>query len=178
DAVTIGVDLQVIDGQIIYAGRQNAEVAPVQNREIAQENVPAILEGDGFIADASLFGLGTWSVALAQAPAPDQSRAEDRYIFEILSPNQAVVPMIVAVILIALPPVIRLSRIISAGTDTSARRGRIGRYDFGAGIEQQADVALEMDGIRKVARSGKMHGTTARRRSRIDRLVYGGSVDG
>ena len=39
DAVAIGVDLEVVDGQIIHAGGQDAEVSAVENREIAQRHV-------------------------------------------------------------------------------------------------------------------------------------------
>ena len=44
-AVAVGVDLQVVDGQVVDARGQNAEVAAVQDRKIAQQHVVAVLAG-------------------------------------------------------------------------------------------------------------------------------------
>ena len=43
NAVAVGVDFQIVDGEVVHAGGQNAEVSALQNGEVAQDDVAAIL---------------------------------------------------------------------------------------------------------------------------------------
>ena len=56
-AVAVGIDREVVDGKIVDAGKQEAEVAAFEDGKIAQDDVAAVLEGDGFVADPGLLGL-------------------------------------------------------------------------------------------------------------------------
>ena len=57
DAVAVGVDFEVVDGDVVDAGEQQGEVAAFEDGEVAEEDVAAVFEGDGFVADAGLLGL-------------------------------------------------------------------------------------------------------------------------
>ena len=113
--VTIGIDGQVVDGEVIDASSENAKPPTLQNREIAESNVVAVLEGDGLVANPKF--VGVWErlfaiPATAQALAPDEPLAQNRQIMKSLAPDQAVVPVIMAIILIRLPGALRFRRII------------------------------------------------------------------
>src|SRR5215831_9579610 len=95
----------------------------VKNRKIAQQHVPAILQSDSLIADAGLLRHRTRPMAPAQA----------------LPPDQAVMPVIVAKILIVLPRLIRLGGIVSA---MLARCDGIGRQYRRAGSEMKRYMAF------------------------------------
>ena len=71
----------------------------MEDGEIPQQNVAAVLEGNGFVANPRLFRIA----ASGQSLAPDQPPAQDGYIFYSLAPDQAIVPMIVPEVLVRLP---------------------------------------------------------------------------
>ena len=56
DAVAVGVDLQVVDGEVVHAGGEDGEVSAVQDRDIAESHVAAVFQADGFVADAGCQG--------------------------------------------------------------------------------------------------------------------------
>ena len=124
-AVAVGVDAQVVDGKVIDAGGEYAEVAAVENGEIAQNHVVAVLQSDGLVAHSWVFGNRSRPVSLAESLAPDESGAEDGDVMNSLAPEQAVVPMGVAVVLVV-GPVVGLRQVIAAAL---SRRGGIGRHD-------------------------------------------------
>ena len=66
-AVAVGVDGEVVDGEVVDAGEEQAEVAALENREVAEEDVAAVLERDGFVAYAGLLGLEHGVVAARRA---------------------------------------------------------------------------------------------------------------
>ena len=41
----------MVDGEMIDAGRQDAEVPAVQNGKIPQDHAPAVFQRDGLVAD-------------------------------------------------------------------------------------------------------------------------------
>ena len=55
-AVAVGVDGDVIDGEVVYAGEQHAEVPGLEDLEVAEDHVVAVFERDGLVADARLLG--------------------------------------------------------------------------------------------------------------------------
>ena len=150
-AVAIGVDVEVVDGEVVDAGEQQAEVAALEDGEVAQQDVAAVLEGDGLVADAGLLGLVHRVVAAriemalglsgrsarhggrglavgggasgrlgkeaayfsgcstagpgaeAEAFSVDEAGAGDGDVVEVFTPDERVVPVVVAVVLIRLP---------------------------------------------------------------------------
>ena len=56
ETVAVGVDLEIVDGEIIDAGGEQPEMAAFQDGEVAQQDVAAILEGDGLVANSGLLG--------------------------------------------------------------------------------------------------------------------------
>src|SRR6185437_14954747 len=105
-AVTIGVDLEVVDGEVVDAGEEQAEVATLEDGEVAEDDVAAVLHGDGFVAYARLLcdvdgivAAGTAPGTEAEAFAVDGAGTGDRDIVNVLSPDQGVVPVIVAIVL-------------------------------------------------------------------------------
>ena len=65
DSIPVGIDLQVVDGHVVDSRSQNAEVTALQNGEIAQQDVVAILEGDSLISHA--WRLRPWLLRTAAA---------------------------------------------------------------------------------------------------------------
>ena len=51
-AVAVGVDVEIVDGEVVDAGREDAEPSSLKHREVAQEDVVAVLQRDRFVADA------------------------------------------------------------------------------------------------------------------------------
>ena len=80
----------------------------MQKGNVANRDVAAILQADGFVAHAR----AGFASAARQPLAPDQAGTQDRYIVQPFAPNQSVVPMAVAEVLILVPGV-RLGRVIT-----------------------------------------------------------------
>jgi hypothetical protein len=56
-AVAVGVDFEIVDCEVVNAGDQYREVPALENGEVAQNDVVAVLEADGLVADTGLLGL-------------------------------------------------------------------------------------------------------------------------
>ena len=67
-AVAVGIDLQVVDGEVVDAGGEDAEVAAFEDREVAKDDVAAVFQRDGLVADAGL--LGDWAGATSRGSRP------------------------------------------------------------------------------------------------------------
>src|SRR5207244_4330965 len=113
DAVAVGVDGDVVDGEVVDAGEEEAEVSAFEDREITEEDVAAVFERDGFVAYARLFGQKTWgasdgtaSGSATEALAPDEAGAGDGDVVDALAPDERVVPVVVAVVLVGRPRVV------------------------------------------------------------------------
>src|ERR1019366_6864161 len=102
-AVAVSIDLQIIDRQIVYSRRQNAEVAAVENRKIAQQHVVTVLQADGFVAHSRNVGIRALAGTAAQTFTPDTARSDDGDVFDLFAPEQAVAEMAVAEILVHVP---------------------------------------------------------------------------
>ena len=160
DAVPVGIDGQVVDGEVVHAGGEDAEVSAVHNRKIAQRHLTAELEGDRFVAAAAAF-------PARQSLTANQAAAQDRDVFESLAPDQAVVEMAVPEIL-KLVPLVGLRRVVS---------GWIRRcFQCGTGLELQGEIAAQANRTGQVGSRGEIHRPAARRRRGLDRLVDGGAV--
>ena len=96
---------EIVDGQVVHAGGQDAEVPAVEDGEIAQRHVAAKLERDGFVAASA-------ALPARQRLAADQRRPptiDD--VLQAFAPDQAVVEMAVAEVL-KLVPLVGLRRIV------------------------------------------------------------------
>ena len=185
-AVAVGVDLEVVDGEIVDAREQQAKVAALENREVAEDDVAAALEGDGLVADAGLLGaidrVGATSRASgpeAEALAPDKPRPGDREVADVLAPDQRVVPMVVAVVLVSVPGGLGLGGVVGSAHVAGGLAGkrRLRGDDSGTLREVEVNVALETDGERDIVASGEDNCASASGRDRLDGLVDGGRVD-
>src|SRR5205085_5547841 len=105
----------------------------------------------------------------AKPLAPDQAGTKDGKIVDILSPNETVTPVAVAVVLIVVP-LIRLGGVVLA--PSTCIRGENGR----SLIEIESNFALEMNGVTKVGACGKMDRAAARRSCRVDGLIDSWSI--
>src|SRR5437660_8687426 len=61
-------------------------------------------------------------MAATQPFSPDQPRTENRNIMNVFSPDQAVVPVVMPVVLIRLPRSLRLSRVVTSSRGSLNRR--------------------------------------------------------
>src|ERR1700730_6053322 len=111
-------------------------MAAVQNGEVARNDVAAVLERDSLIADARLLGdkrrtIGRVAEASGEAFAPDEARAGDAEVVNVLAPQQRIVPMVMAVVLIGVPCGVRFSRVVYTAVVAGflTGQGRIGGED-------------------------------------------------
>src|SRR6266567_1445928 len=114
----IGIDRQTIDHQVIHARRENAEPATLEDLEIAQLHVAAVLQADGLVAHApgaAFGGIASFGAVVARQPfSPDAARPIDRNVVEVLAPDQAVVPVIVTIVLVGFPRLNRFRFVVAA----------------------------------------------------------------
>src|SRR5205085_10135720 len=98
-----------------------------------------------------------------EAAAPDQARPGDGNILKSFTPDQRVVPVIVAVILIRLELAIGLGIVIApaAGAGRLARQGRVCCDKDGALGQVKMNAALETDGKAQKVSCGKKHRAAA-----------------
>ena len=167
EAVAIGVEEEVVDGEVVDAGGEEAEVAAFKDGEVAEQDVAAVFEGDGLVADAGLGRIGFAGVfdpvpAAGEAFAPDEAGAGDGDVVEAFAPEQGVVPVVMAVVLIGLPGALRFGEVVGAGGGDAFHGAGRGEQD-GTVIEMEADIALEMDGVGEVDAGGE-DGRCRRRR--------------
>src|SRR5580692_9540717 len=97
----------------------------------------AILQADGFVPYTRIHG----PLPAAQALAPDAAAPADSGILDAIAPDQAVVKMTVAEILVLVPGV-RFGGIVSA----RASFGRVGGDQGRAVVQIQPHVAFQSDG--------------------------------
>src|SRR5262249_31599078 len=163
DAVTIGIDFDVIDCEIVDAGGQDGEVTSMQNRNIADQDIGGELETDRFGSAAIRYG-----VRAHKSLAPDQAGTNDRNVNESFAPDQAVVKMAVSEILIFVPWV-RFRRIVR-----SVIGRRIGGNDSCSLIEIERDVAFQTDRKTQIRSGRKTDGSATGSCTLIHGLVNRG----
>ena len=162
-AVRGGGDGQVVDRDLVAAVEQDAEVAAALDGDAGERQAVDDGEGDGLVGLA-----GADAAGLQVARAVNGARAGERDVGEVLSPDQRVVEVAVAEVLV-LREGVRLGRVEAAG----------GGADGGAGIELDVDVALEVDRDRLVGAGRELDDPAAGRRARGgDGLVDRRGVDG
>ncbi len=66
-AVAVGVDFEVVDGEVVDAGEEEAEVAAFEDGEVAEDDVAAVFERDGFVGYAGLLCFVDWVSAAGGA---------------------------------------------------------------------------------------------------------------
>src|SRR5580658_10397619 len=108
----------------------------------------AIFQGDRFVSIAWSLGLWLLRTAAAEAFTPDQAGPKNSDVVDPFTPNQAIVPMIVAIVLIVLPGLIRFSRIVVRTAGCQNCRSH---------VKVEHDIALEMDGVGSIDACGKSH---------------------
>ncbi len=109
EAVALGVDEEVVEGEGVDAGGEDGEVAAVEDGEVAEQDVEAVLEADGLVAYAGL--LGDEGVvaeverggAVGEAFAVDEAGAGDGEVVDAFAVEEGVGPVVVAVVLVGLP---------------------------------------------------------------------------
>ncbi len=103
----------------------------------------------------------------AQALSPDEAGTEDAEVVDVLSPNEAVMPVIVAVVLERLPLALRFGCIVAAGGEAvvGSRRGENGC----SLLKKKRDIALEVNGVTGVNACREDNRASAR---------VGGCIDG
>src|SRR3569833_271742 len=111
----------------------------------------------------------------AEAFAPDQPAAEYRDVVETLTPDEAVAPVVVSVVLVRLPGALWLSSVVTSGAHPLERDG--GRQDGVTGIQMQRHATLQAYRVGGVGSRRKVHHSTATGRALLDRPVDGVAVD-
>ena len=102
-----------------------------QDGKVLQHDVVAIFQRDGLVASAGCFREIVIRVAgapvLLQPFAPEETRSANAEIVDVFSPDQAVVPMRMPVVLVCMPGLIGFGCIVAAGTSIGrCRRGQNG----------------------------------------------------
>ena len=158
----------MVDHQVVHAREQQGEVAAVEQADPLDGHVLALLEGDGLV------GLGDGTLAAQAAGegvrAVDQALAFELEVLQADAPDQGILPVAVAEILVHVPLV--------GLCDVIALLGRgLGRLDDGALVQAKGDVVLEADGIAAVDAGGEIDHPAALGGSGVDGGVDGGRVD-
>ena len=140
----------------------------LEHANVLYLHVPAVLQRD------RLVGLGERTLA-GHAPgqhsgAVDQTASLYRDVLEFHAPDQGVLPVAVAEILICVP-LVRLGKVIAL-----LRGGGCG-LDHGPVGQSQGDVVLEAYGIAAVDPVGKIHDSSSVGEGRVDGLVDCRGVD-
>ena len=107
-----------------------------QDRNVAHDHVAAAFESDRLVGDARCIGRRQarfGRLASTQAPTADETRSDDRNVVDVLAPDQAVVPMVMAEVLVAFEWCIRFG-----GVKATARS----RQDDSAELKMQCDMTL------------------------------------
>ena len=126
------------------------------------------LEADRLVADTG----GRGVLAPAQRPAPDAPIALNGDVANPFAPDEAVVVVAVAEILVHVP-LVGLGHVEPA----AALCGRVGRNDGRPGIQVQRDIVLEADGIAQVIAGREHDCSAARGAGRFNGLVDGWRVE-
>ena len=181
DAVAIGIDAEPVDRQALRAGGEDGEMAALPQGEARQADVETVFERDRLVAKAAHLGrvgfqLGDLRIGHAlhrqrsfarlfaparagaiarEADAMDHAGAQDRHFLHILAPDQAVVPMAVAEILIELVDP-RFGQVVAA-----RMAGGIGGLDHRALAQQQRHPAFEAQGEAEIAAARQQDGAAA-----------------
>src|SRR6185437_2331636 len=94
--IAVGINQQIVYGEVIHARGENSEMPAVENGKIAQRDVAAILQADRFIGHARRFGARPGAISAAEPAAPQKSRASNGNVLDLFAPDQAVVPVAMA----------------------------------------------------------------------------------
>ena len=152
DAVASGVDGEILDGEVVDGRGENAEVAGFADREVAQKDVAATFEGDHLVTCAGMLFLG--AVALLKAATPELAGAYEGDAFEVLTPEEAVVPVVMAVVLeVANVVGLRLGSVVLLRRLGEVRRGG---EDNRSGCETERDMAAKVDRETEVSSGGEI----------------------
>lgn len=167
----------------------------MKNRNVPDENIAAELETDRLISPAWCDCItGIWisertgvrrprnvcqrivlflSPRLIAAPhqafSPDSARTEDRYIIEVLSPDQTVMPVTVTKVLIRVP-LIRFRQVILRGF------GRSRGDDCRSLIKIESNITFQMNRNREIGSRWKQNRAASGLRGCVDRLIDCGSI--
>src|SRR5690348_6730172 len=115
NAVAIGVQGEIINGEVVHSGGQQAEMSSPQDGEVTQQHVAAVLQCDGFVAYARRFGSrGIVAFAAAQPFAPDEASPNDGDVMQVLAPDETVVKVGMAEVLVSVGGGIRLGGVVTA----------------------------------------------------------------
>ncbi len=135
------------------------------------------LSRDRLIPHAGSFRLRLFRTAAAQPFAPDQPRPKNGDVVDALTPNKAIVPMVVSIILVIFPGFIRLRGVIARTAGGAARRN-IGGQDGGPHFEVQYDIVLQVNGVGSIRARGEANRSASLCARGLDRLVDCPGIDG
>ena len=167
DTIPVGVNQHVVDGGEVTSCDDDGEVSTTIDGDVANKYVATEFEGNRLVAcaDASSLhiacGLG---VLTGETFAIDASTARDADVFEVLAPNERIMEIGVASVLV-FREIERLGRVVGFAV--------AGGNDGGSCIDVEIDVALHVDGTTKVVACRKENGATS-----IGSGFLNGGVDG
>ncbi len=149
----------------------------LQDGEVAQNHIVAVLEGDGLIAHAGSLGPRSLAAAPAETLAPNRSRAQDCEVPESFAPHQAIVPVIVSIVLVILPRCVGLGGVVAGAAGHPSFGHCSGEYCRPL-VQIKRDLTLQMDGIAGIDTWRKADCSSSRGAGGFDRFVNGGGIDG
>src|SRR4029077_20769077 len=126
-----------------------------------------VFRRDRLVRDPGVLGHRPGSPATDQPLTPDQARPQNRNVVQTFTPNQAVVPVIVPVILIVLPWLVRFRRIVTLRWIGC----RIRRHNRRSLIQKKRHVTFQMNRVAKILSGSEVDSPTARGSRRLDRAI-------
>ncbi len=171
DTIAVGVNQHVVDGGEVATRDDDSEVSATIDGDVANKYIATEFEGNRLVAcaDASSLHIACSLGVLAGETFPiDASTACDADVFEVLAPNEGIVEIGVASVLV-FRKVEWLGRVVGFAV--------AGGNDGGSCIDMKIDVALHVDGTTEVVACGKENGATSIGSGFLDGCVDGRRIE-
>ena len=171
DTIAVGVNQHIVDGGEVATRDDDGEVSATIDGDVANKYVATEFEGNRLVACANTSSLHvacSLGVLAGETFAIDASTTRDADVFEVLTPNERIMEIGVASVLV-FREIERLGRVVGFAV--------AGGNDGGSCIDVEIDVALHVDGTTEVVACGKENGATSIGSGFLDGCVDGRRIE-
>jgi len=171
DTIAVGVNQHIVDGGEVTSCDDDGEVSATIDGDVANKYIATEFEGNRLVACAnapSLHIACCFGVLTGETFAIDASSTCDADVFEVLAPDERIMEIGVASVLV-FREIERLGRVVGFAV--------AGGNDGGSCIDVEIDVALHVDGTTEVVACGKENGATSIGSGFLDGCVDGRRIE-
>ena len=155
DTIAVGVNQHVVDGSEVATRDDDGEVSATIDGDVANKYVATEFEGNRLVACANTSSLHvacSLGVLAGETFAIDASTTCDADVFEVLAPDERIMEIGVASVLV-FREIERLGRVVGFAV--------AGGNDGGSCIDVEIDIALHVDGTAEVVARRQEDGSTS-----------------